>query len=134
MSPPSQRLRRVQNLLRAEISTVLQRKLKDPRVNMVVITEVKADADLHRARVYVSVHGDSEHQAAVLAGLRSGAGFIRAELMKVLHLRPMPALEFEADAAFARGARTLDLLDQIRHEQQDSGSRSGASDPSDQER
>jgi len=127
-------LRRVQNLLRAEISTVLQRKLKDPRVGMVTIVEVKADADLHRARIYVSVHGDSEAEAAALAGLRSGAGFIRAELMKVLHLRPMPTLEFEADDSLARGARTLDLLDQIRHEQQDSDARSKTSDPSDRKR
>jgi ribosome-binding factor A len=133
MPPPSQRLRRVQNLLRAEISTVLHRKLKDPRVGMVTIVAVKADADLHRARIYVSVHGGSEDRAAALAGLRSGAGFIRAELMKVLHLRPMPTLEFQADDSLARGARTLDLLDQIRHEQEDSDGPSRTGGSSDRE-
>jgi len=133
MPAPSQRLQRVQNLLRSEISAVLQRRLKDPRVGMVTITQVEADADLRRARVFVSVYGDAAQQAAALQGLRSGAGFIRAELMKVLHLRPMPTLEFQADPSLARGARILDLLDHIRHEQEDNQSRSGASDPPDSE-
>jgi len=117
MPSPSQRRQRVQRLLRAEISAVIQRKLKDPRVGMVTVTEVEADPDLRQARVFVSVLGDSEQQAAALEGLRSGAGFIRAELMKVLHLRPMPSLEFRADLSLAEGARVLDLLDRIRHEE-----------------
>ena len=115
---PSQRIRRVQNLLRAEISIVLQRKLKDPRVAMVTITGVEAAPDLREARVYVTVHGEREARDKVLAGLQSAAGFIRFELMKVLHLRPMPHLEFRTDEAFERADRTLDLLEQIRHEQE----------------
>jgi ribosome-binding factor A len=109
-------MRRVQNLLRSEISDVLQRKLKDPRVGMVTITQVEADPDLRRARVFVSIYGDDTEQSAALAGLRSAAGFIRFELMKVLHLRPMPSLEFRIDEALARGSHTLDLLDEIRSE------------------
>lgn len=123
---PSQRVQRVQKLLRSEISTVVQRRLKDPRVSMVTITEVEADADLKHARVFVTAYGDAEHQEATLSGLRSGAGFIRAELMKVLHLRPMPTLEFRADDSLSRGARTLDLLDRIRREEEDDDSRAGA--------
>jgi ribosome-binding factor A len=130
---PSQRLRRVQNLLRSEISNVMQRKLKDPRVAMATITEVEADPDLRSARVFVSVLGTAEQQGASLAGLQSAAGFIRSELMKVLHLRPMPALDFRADDSLARGARTLDLLEQIRHEQEDDSPSPGAGDSADPE-
>ncbi len=115
---PSRRMSRVQSLLRAEISEVLMRKLKDPRVHMVTITRVEADADLHQARVFVSVLGDEEHHRTALAGLRSAAGFIRAELMHVLHLRPMPSLDFRLDDSLALGEHTLDILDRIRHEQQ----------------
>ncbi len=78
----------------------------------------------------MSVLTDEESEAEALAGLRSAAGFIRSELMRVLHLRPMPVLEFELDRALARGARTLDLLDQIRHEQEDDGPRAGPGDRS----
>ena len=129
---PSQRIQRVQNLLRSEISTVMQRKLKDPRIGMVTITEVEADADLKNARVFVSVLGSAEQESATLEGLTSAAGFIRSELMKVLHLRPMPSLEFRMDDTVARGARTLELLEQIADERDHGGPRtepSGRADP-----
>ena len=127
----SQRIRRVQNLLRAEISNVMLLKLKDPRVGMVTVTEVDADADLKHARVFVSVLGSVEQREDALTGLTSAAGFIRSELMRVLHLRPMPILDFEADDSLARGARTLDLLERIAHEDNDDDPRSGTRDRAD---
>jgi ribosome-binding factor A len=126
----SQRIERVQKLLRSEISSILLRKLKDPRVGMVTITEVNASPDLKTAQVFFSVLKEDESEAEALAGLKSAAGFIRSELMRVLHLRPMPVLEFDLDASLARGARTLDLLDQVLHEQEDDDPRAGPSDPS----
>jgi ribosome-binding factor A len=126
---PSQRIERVQKLLRSEISEVILRRLKDPRVGMVTITDVRVTADLRHARVFVSVYQGAQELSDTVEGLRSGAGFIRAELMKVLHLRPMPMLEFHADDSLERGARTLDLLDKIRHEEEHNGSRSGAGGP-----
>jgi len=126
----SQRIERVQKLLRSEISSILLRKLKDPRVGMVTITEVNASPDLKTAQVFFSGLKEDESEAEALAGLKSAAGFIRSELMRVLHLRPMPVLEFDLDASLARGARTLDLLDQVLHEQEDDDPRAGPSDPS----
>lgn len=128
---PSQRIQRVQNLLRSEISTVIQRRIKDPRVAMVTITKVEVAPDLRHARVFVSVLGDGDARVTVLAGLQSAARFIRSELMKVLHLRPVPELEFRDDQSFARAARTLDLLDQIRDEQKRAGPRPEAGDRTD---
>lgn len=116
---PSPRMPRVHSLLRAEISEILQRKLKDPRVSMVTITHVDADPDLHHARVFVSVYGEPDHQRSALQGLRSAAGYIRSELMHVLHLRPMPTLDFRMDESLALGAHTLDILDHLHHEQQE---------------
>lgn len=114
----SQRIQRVKNLLRAEISTILLRKIKDPRISMATITEVDVAPDLKNASVYVSVYGDREHQEEVMQGLGSAAHFIRSELMKVLDLRPVPHLHFVLDESLARGAHTLDLLDQVLHEEQ----------------
>jgi ribosome-binding factor A len=125
----SQRIERVQKLLRSEISTVVQRKLKDPRVGMVTITAVDASPDLRHARVFVSLVKDDESESEALAGLKNAAGFIRGELMRALHLRPMPVLEFEADRSLLRGAHTLDLLDRIRDEHD----RAEAGDSSDKE-
>ncbi len=111
----------------------MQRKLKDPRIGMVTITEVEADADLKNARVFVSVLGSAEQESDTLEGLVSAAGFIRSELMKVLHLRPMPRLEFRMDDTIARGARTLELLEQIADERDHGGPRTGPSGRADPE-
>jgi len=127
----SQRIQRVQNLLRSEISTVIQRRIKDPRVAMVTITRLEVDPDLRHARVFVSVLGDRDARVTALAGLHSAARFIRSELMKVLHLRPVPELDFRDDQSLARAARTLDLLDQIRDEQERAARRTGAGDRTD---
>lgn len=129
----SQRVQRVQSLLRSEISTVLQRKLKDPRVSMATVSRLEVSADLRHARVFVSVYADHAAQVAALEGLRSAAGFIRAELMKVLHLRPMPYLDFSLDESLARGSRTLDLLEQIRHAENDPDQGMGPGTNADQE-
>ncbi len=130
---PSQRMQRVRNLLRSEISTVMLRRLKDPRVSMATITDVDVAPDLKSARVYISVYGERPHQEEVMEGLRSAAGFIRAELMKALDLRPMPHLSFELDESLARGAHTLDLLDQVLHEERQPRPDTEPDDPADQE-
>jgi ribosome-binding factor A len=130
---PSQRMQRVRNLLRAEISTIMLRRLKDPRVSMATITDIDVAPDLKNARVYVSVYGDRPHQDEALEGLKSAAGFVRAELMKALDLRPMPHLEFELDESLARGAHTLDLLDQVLQEERPLPPGSEPGDATDQE-
>jgi ribosome-binding factor A len=130
---PSQRVARVQNLLRAEISTVLLRKLKDPRVRMATITEIDVSPDLKSALVYISIYGEPEAQQETMQGLRSAAGFIRSELMKVLDLRPMPFLTFELDESLARGSQTLDLLDRVLHEHDHASPDAGTGDPADSE-
>src|SRR6266511_68450 len=114
---PSQRLQRISHLLRAEISTIFLRKIKDPRISMATITEIDIAPDLKNAEVFVSVYGDPEQQEEVMQGLRSAANFIRSELMKALKLRPIPHLHFKLDEALARGLHTLDILDQVLHEE-----------------
>ena len=117
---PSQRLQRVSNLLRAEISTILLRKIKDPRISLTTITEINVAPDLKNATIFVSVYGNSEQQEKVMQGLGSAANFIRSELMRVLDLRPIPQLQFKLDEALARGTHILDILDQVLDEEQES--------------
>lgn len=128
---PSMRVQRVQNLLRAEISTILQRKLKDPRVSMVTLTSLEVTPDLRAARVWVSVYAEPEKRQEALEGLQSAAGFIRVELMRSLHLRPMPALEFHLDESLAQASRIYDLLEQIGHEHEDRDPGAGPGSASD---
>jgi ribosome-binding factor A len=121
----TQRQQRLNKLFREEISEMVLRHLKDPRLGMLTITEVNTAPDLSTAVVYISAQGDKEAREATLEGLKSAAGHIRTELSKKIHLRRIPELLFRLDLAQERGDRILDLLDQVSqeiHKDDDTGS------------
>ena len=91
------RLDRVNQLIKEEISTLLQRELKDPRLGFVTVTGVETSKDLRAAKVFVSVLGDAERWKASLAALGSARGFIRNWLRQHLDLRVTPDLDFRPD-------------------------------------
>ncbi len=84
------RLDRVNQLIKEEISTLLQRELKDPRLGFVTVTEVETAKDLRVAKVFVSVLGDERQWASSLAALTSARGFVRNWLRQHLDLRVTP--------------------------------------------
>ncbi|UCH35775.1 MAG: 30S ribosome-binding factor RbfA [Armatimonadota bacterium] len=113
---PTQRQERVGQLLRQEISHIIKRQLKDPRIGMISITDVEVTADLRHARVFASVFGSDDEAVASLAVLDGAAGFIRGELGKTVRLRYIPELEFRRDESAARGARIHELLEQVKRD------------------
>ncbi|PFG74989.1 ribosome-binding factor A [Tepidiforma thermophila] len=114
----SMRTTRVGELLRAEISELLLREVKDPRVSrgMVTITEVQVSPDLRRAVVYVSHLGSEQERAEALAGLQHSATFLHRELVHRLSLRHVPELVFRFDPSIERGARLAELIHQVSAE------------------
>ncbi len=107
------RLDRVNQLIKEEISLLLQRELKDPRLGFVTVTEVETARDLRTARVFVSVLGEEAQWTASLAALASARGFIRSWLRQHLDLRVTPELEFRADRSMQHAARIQELLKQL---------------------
>jgi len=108
------RIERVGNLLRHEISELLQRQVKDPRVgNFVTVTEVSISPDLRYAKVFVSCIGSEEEKQQTLSGLTAASGFLRNQLAKRLRLRRVPELSFHWDDSIERGARLLQLIDEV---------------------
>lgn len=105
---------RVADVIRTEISRLLQTEIKDPRVGFVSIVKVEVSSDLRYAKVYVSVLGDAAAKQESLAGLASAGGFIRSSLGGVLSLRHMPELRFVLDDSIEHGARIARLLEQSR--------------------
>ncbi len=101
---------RVGELIQAELSQLVLRDLKDPRVRMATISRVEVSSDLRHARVCISRLGTESEQAETLAGFQRAAGFIRGQLAKRLTLRYMPALTFELDTAIAYGVRISQML------------------------
>ena len=107
---PTRRQRRVNNLLQEELSELLQRRVKDPRLEGLTITAVEASVDLRHAHVYVSSLGSEEKKRGALAGLRSAEGFLRHELGMRLSLRYVPELTFHIDESLEQGERIERLL------------------------
>lgn len=110
------RLDRVNQLIKEEISTLLQRELKDPRLGFVTVTEVETTKDLRGAKVFVSVLGDEAQWAASFAALWSARGFVRNWLRHHLDLRVIPELDFRPDRSLEHGARIQALLRQLESE------------------
>ncbi len=111
------RLDRVNQLIKEEISLLLQRELKDPRLGFVTVTDVETSPDLRVAKVFVSVLGTEANWSASLAALGSARGFIRNWLRQHLDLRVTPTLEFRADHSMEHAARIQELLKQINGSQ-----------------
>ena len=107
------RLDRVNQLIKEEISTLLQRELKDPRLGFVTVTAVETSKDLRAAKVFVSVLGGEEQWAASLSALESARGFVRNWLRQHLDLRVTPELSFRADRSMEHAARIQHLLRQL---------------------
>ena len=106
----SERIRRVDEAVRAVLSEAISKDLKDPRVGFVTVTSVKTSTDLRSARVYVSVLGNEPTRAASLEGLRSAHGYLQARLGSELTLKHTPTLTFEYDDTVDRAARITELL------------------------
>ena len=113
----SHRIERVSSLMRHEISGLLQREVKDPRINrFVAVTDVSISADLKYAKVFVSCMGSEEEKKTMLRGLGAASNFLRNQLAKRLRMRYIPELSFEWDDSIERGDHLLQLIDKISTE------------------
>jgi len=108
------RIERVNSLIRQEISELLQRQVKDPRLsNFIAVTEVSTSADLKYAKVFISRIGSEEEKQETLSALASASGFFRRELARRLKLRYIPELSFQQDDSIERGDHLLKLIDGV---------------------
>ncbi|MBI2957471.1 MAG: 30S ribosome-binding factor RbfA [Chloroflexi bacterium] len=108
----SYRLSKINHQIQRELSELLQREVKDPRLGgMVTITEVSTSPDLSYARVMVSIMGTPEEKDDVFKALSAAKNFLRRELGDRLGLRRTPELDFHRDESIERGAHLLELID-----------------------
>ena len=108
------RVERLNSLIRQEISQLLQRQVKDPRLgNFIAVTEVAISADLKHAKVFVSCIGGEENKQETLSVLTAASGFFRSELAGRLNIRYVPELSFHWDDSIERGDHLLQLIDEV---------------------
>lgn len=115
---PGRRTDRVSVLIQRELSDIIQRELKDPRVTFCTISQVEVSADLRYADVKVSVIGDKKQKRNSIIGLRNAAGFLRREVVQRIGLRHAPELRFELDDSVDQLMRIDRLLKQIHTQEE----------------
>jgi len=111
-----ERADRVADQIRMEVADILMRKIKDPRVQSVTVTDVELTGDLRIAHVFVTTLEKEQAERDVFAGLSKASGFVRAELGRRLTLRYLPEVIFKKDTSGLRGDRVLQLLNGLHSE------------------
>lgn len=100
--------------IKEEVSDLLLRRVKDPRIGFLTITDVEVTNNLRLAKVYYSVMGSEEDRRRAAEGLASALGFIKRELGARLHLKYMPDVVFCYDPSLEHGERIEQILRDIR--------------------
>lgn len=111
------RITRISEEVKREISNIIQNELKDPRLpSLVSIIDCQVTKDLGHAKVYVSVMGTEEEKKNAIKALKSAAGFIRRELGHKVQLRATPEIHFELDNSIEHGMYINKLLDDAKRD------------------
>ena len=125
MDKPNRRLARLNEQFRREITAILRRAVRDPRLLDVVVNSVEVTSDLWLARVYMRLGDDDQERADALQGLDAAANFIRRELAAVLHIRRIPELRFLEDKTLAQANRIEEILQGLDVGRNEEDDRSG---------
>ncbi|MCH1978197.1 30S ribosome-binding factor RbfA [Lawsonibacter sp. OA9] len=95
---------RISGEVQRELSLIIQKEIKDPRIHMMTsVTAAEVAPDLKTCKAYISVLGNEEEKTNTIAGLRSAEGFIRRQLAKNLNLRNTPQITFVLDTSIEYG-------------------------------
>ena len=104
------RARRLAGRIQQVVATMLEHRVKDPRLGMVTITDTRLTADLHEATIYYTVFGDDQAHAEAAAALESAKGVLRTEVGRQTGVRFTPTLAFVADEVPDEARRIEDLI------------------------
>lgn len=104
---------RMSERIQGILSELLLREVADPRLQRITVTEVKLDAELMFANIYINALGDESREKQVMAGLERAKGFLRREVAKRVRIRNAPELIFHWDATLERGERMYQLISKL---------------------
>jgi len=104
------RARKLADRIREIVAEALEKRVKDPRLGFVTVTDTKVTGDLQHATIFYTVFGDAEEHTATAAALESAKGILRSEVGRRTGIRLTPTLEFIADAIPENAAHIEELL------------------------
>lgn len=113
MARKTGRAQKVGDQIQRELSEIVHRELRDPRVGMITLTGVEVSPDCAHATVYFTCL-DASHVPEAADGLRRAAGFLRSQLARRIKLYVTPELRFAYDDSIERGARLSQLIDSVQ--------------------
>lgn len=104
---------RIADLIQRELAILIQRELKDPRVGILTINEVKVSRDISFADVYFTLLSDNNdnNKESAEEALNHASGFLRSQLARVLNTRTTPRLRFHFDDSVANGRKLSDAIE-----------------------
>ncbi|MFJ6217375.1 30S ribosome-binding factor RbfA [Streptomyces sp. NPDC092296] len=108
------RARKLADRIQVVVAETLERRIKDPRLGFVTITDTRVTGDLREATVFYTVYGDETEQTATAAALESAKGILRSEVGRQTGVRFTPSLTFVADAVPDNARHIDELLDRAR--------------------
>lgn len=108
------RVRKIADRIKVTVAEMLERRIKDPRLGFVTVTDVRVSGDTQHASVFYTVFGDEEQVTGSAAALESAKGLIRSEVAKQLGIRHAPSLEFIHDALPDTARHIEELLERAR--------------------
>ncbi|MCP1144089.1 30S ribosome-binding factor RbfA [Lysinibacillus endophyticus] len=112
----SLRSNRIAEQMKKELGDIITRKLKDPRVGFVTVTDVDVTGDLQQATVYISSLGSDREREDTLKALMKASGFIRTEIGQRIRLRRTPEITFEYDSSVEYGNKIDALLRSLHND------------------
>lgn len=111
------RTEKVQELIKQEVSQIILKELKDPRIGFVTVTQVDVTGDLRNAKIYVSLMGSEDQIKECWDGLQKALGYIRREIGKRIRLRCTPELSFQLDKSLDYSVHIQELLSKIKDDE-----------------
>lgn len=119
------RIRRIQSMMKDELSLLINRELKDPRIPSISVTNVELTRDAKQATVFISLltmnqtHGDPELMASCLEGLNAAKGYLKKNIGRIMQLRFLPEFIFKEDKGLENTLRVHELLKQLTDEKKE---------------
>ncbi len=114
-----QRIQRIQELIKREISLILLSDVEDERLNRFTITKVEVTPDLRIGRIFIHFPGTPKEVTEKFEALEKASGFIKGALAHRIHIKFMPDIVFISDATLDKASHVIDLLNEISRKTKD---------------
>lgn len=105
---------RVGELLKEEISQIVLREMKDPRIGFVSVTDVVVSGDLRHAKVFISVYGSDKEKEETLEGLQQAQGFVRKLVGERVKIHHTPEIIFRYDDSIENGVHISEIIKDLK--------------------